>query len=227
MVPIFLFAGYAIEAKLKGYPGGLSASKAFTSLSLMSLIVRPAQELLGTMIRLGAAAGSISRIQAFLTAESHDGRNAAYKDDASEEPLIPNLGDESIVSVSNVVMQYFSKDDVTDPISFSVSPGSVVVILGPVGSGKTTMLRTLLGECVPKQGKVSVKAPTIGYCSQNAWIQRGSVRKNIIGPLAFNEAWYHTIVEICDLNRDFEDMKDSDSFEVGPSGTMLSGKGFD
>jgi ABC-type Mn2+/Zn2+ transport system ATPase subunit len=41
-------------------------------------------------------------------------------------------------------------------VSFAVAPGQTVCVLGPNGGGKTTLLRTLLGELEPASGAVRV-----------------------------------------------------------------------
>jgi ABC-2 type transport system ATP-binding protein len=43
-----------------------------------------------------------------------------------------------------------------DHVSFEIAPGRVVGLLGPNGSGKTTMLRMLLGLVTPTSGQASI-----------------------------------------------------------------------
>jgi ATP-binding cassette subfamily C (CFTR/MRP) protein 1 len=61
-------------------------------------------------------------------------------------------------------------------ISLRVQRGSVVAIVGPVGSGKSSLVQGLIGEMtrVDTNGTVEFGGP-IAYCSQVAWIQNASL----------------------------------------------------
>jgi ATP-binding cassette subfamily C (CFTR/MRP) protein 1 len=214
VTPLILFAGFAIESVIKGTPG-LTASKAFTSLSLLFLIIQPAQELLIVIARIFGLSGSVTRLQDFLSNDLKSEKPYSDETDPSAH------GD--IISADDVVLQYFKEEDVTTPIRFSLSPGSITVLLGPVGSGKSILLRTILGDLEPIKGKISIKASSIGYCSAKSWIQKCSVRQNITGPLEYHEGWYNEVVRVCDLQKDFSQLKDEDLSEAGASGSLLSG----
>ena len=57
---------------------------------------------------------------------------------------------------------------VLEQISFAVAPGSIHCIIGPNGGGKTSLLRSLLGQ-MPHRGTISLEWPgdrTIGYVPQ-------------------------------------------------------------
>lgn len=65
------------------------------------------------------------------------------------------------------VSKVFSKGGRTvralDRLSFTVSRGEAVGLLGPNGSGKTTTIRILLGLRQPSEGRVSVLARKVGF----------------------------------------------------------------
>lgn len=63
-------------------------------------------------------------------------------------------------------------------INISIPKGSLVAIVGPVGSGKSSLLNAMLGEMKKLKGRI-VFDGDIGYAAQNAWIQNASVEKNI------------------------------------------------
>jgi ATPase subunit of ABC transporter with duplicated ATPase domains len=55
-------------------------------------------------------------------------------------------------------------------IDMTVPRGKLVAIVGPVGSGKTSLLEGLIGEMRKTKGEVKFGG-SVGYCPQSAWIQ--------------------------------------------------------
>ena len=65
-------------------------------------------------------------------------------------------------------------------VSFDVWPGTIVSLVGPKGSGKTTVLRTLLGQIEPTSG--SALFDTLRYrdlCNRAASSERYSTTKPV------------------------------------------------
>ncbi|MDA2987524.1 MAG: ABC transporter ATP-binding protein [Actinomycetota bacterium] len=68
------------------------------------------------------------------------------------------------ITISNVSMFFDTpngRKDVLDNVSYSVTPGHFVAIVGPSGVGKTTLLRILTGLTQPTGGSVEVRGKAI------------------------------------------------------------------
>ena len=65
---------------------------------------------------------------------------------------------------------------ILDGVSFQVQPGSIHALVGPNGGGKSSLIKTLLGQ-TPHQGQLSLQWPgtpgTIGYVPQALEFDRG------------------------------------------------------
>ena len=71
-----------------------------------------------------------------------------------------------LASLNNVTAQYGSQK-VLKGVSFEIQAGERLGLIGANGSGKTTMLRILLGEDVPSEGSVNIAGGTRiarGHC---------------------------------------------------------------
>ena len=55
-------------------------------------------------------------------------------------------------------------------ISMEIPRGLLVAVVGPVGSGKTSLLQGLIGEMRKTSGSITFGG-SVGYCPQSAWIQ--------------------------------------------------------
>lgn len=76
----------------------------------------------------------------------------------------------SLVQVEDLSVRYGART-VLSRVSLSVSAGEIVTIVGPNGSGKTSLLRAIIGAVKPSQGHVSRgDAVKIGYVPQKLHI---------------------------------------------------------
>nr|CAH7746327.1 unnamed protein product [Callosobruchus chinensis] len=113
-------------------------------------------------------------------------------------------------------------EDTLCNISLEVSPRQLVAIVGPVGSGKSSILSLLLNEMPLKSGKMDVVGE-ISFCSQEPWLFCDTVRNNILFGSPYHEDRYKRIVEVCALKSDFELFPFGDRTLVGEKGKSLSG----
>lgn len=76
----------------------------------------------------------------------------------------------SLVSVENLSIRY-GGSTVLRGVTFAVEPGEIVTIVGPNGSGKTSLLRALIGAVRPATGRIT-RTPglRIGYVPQRLHI---------------------------------------------------------
>lgn len=72
----------------------------------------------------------------------------------------------SLISVNNVTLAYGDQPVVKD-LSFQINQGDFLVMVGENGVGKTTVVRSLLGELHPREGEIQkAEHLKIGYVPQ-------------------------------------------------------------
>ena len=64
-------------------------------------------------------------------------------------------------------------------ITARIPTGSLTMLVGPVGSGKTSLLSAIMGEITKLGGTVEVRG-SVAYTAQNAFIQNDTVEGNIL-----------------------------------------------
>ncbi|TFY57504.1 hypothetical protein EVJ58_g6979 [Rhodofomes roseus] len=106
--------------------------------------------------------------------------------------------------------------------------GRINLILGPTGSGKTSMLMALLGEMhyIPNGPDSYVNLPRscgVAYAAQESWVQNETIKDNILFGSPYDEERYNKVIEQCGLTRDLELLEAGDLTEVGEKGLTLSG----
>jgi ABC-type Mn2+/Zn2+ transport system ATPase subunit len=77
---------------------------------------------------------------------------------------------DEIIKYSNVSIGYGNKS-ILDGINISILQNDFVGLVGPNGSGKTTFLKTLLGNINPLAGRIEKHDLTFGYVPQRDTVQ--------------------------------------------------------
>jgi ABC-type bacteriocin/lantibiotic exporter with double-glycine peptidase domain len=91
---------------------------------------------------------------------------------------------------------------VVSDLSFTLQRNQFCFIIGPVGSGKSTMLKGLLGETPSTKGFVYSNFQDTSFVGQSPWICNGTIQENILGISSYEEAWYRQVVHVCGLEGD-------------------------
>jgi ABC-type Mn2+/Zn2+ transport system ATPase subunit len=107
-------------------------------------------------------------------------------------------------------------------IDLDIPQGALVMVAGPVASGKSNLLKSILGnmtmirgECLTNEAKA--------YAPQTPWTALGTVRDNIVFGLPFDEAFYRQVIFACALEPDLQIMTLGDQTWIGERGGNLSG----
>jgi ABC-type bacteriocin/lantibiotic exporter with double-glycine peptidase domain len=107
-------------------------------------------------------------------------------------------------------------------VNLNLAPGSLTMVVGSVGAGKSTLGMSLLGEVAMTSGQRKVEG-SVAYVSQGAWILNASVKENIL----FGEKWdrkkYEAVIEASALGPDLDQLPGGDQTEIGERGINLSG----
>lgn len=107
-------------------------------------------------------------------------------------------------------------------IMLSVPAGSLCIIVGEVGSGKSSLLAALLGEMPRIRGSVMVRG-TVALTAQDPWIQNATVKANVLMGAECDQDKYDAVVEACALQADLESLQHGDATQIGEKGVTLSG----
>ncbi|KAM9019895.1 multidrug resistance-associated protein 1-like isoform 2-T2 [Ara ararauna] len=107
-------------------------------------------------------------------------------------------------------------------LSVSIPEGSLVAVVGEVGSGKSSFLSAVLGEMEKLEGTVQRRG-SVAYASQQAWIQNGTLQENVLFGANLHRPYYELVLESCALLPDLEQLPNGDQTEIGERGVNISG----
>lgn len=99
-------------------------------------------------------------------------------EEPEDEDRLQDIPRDADIQFEDVVLQYEGPHSpkVLDGITLKIPAGKVTAIVGASGSGKTTMLKMLLGFYQPVSGKLTLNGTPLSLYSQKTWRARcGSV----------------------------------------------------
>ncbi|KAF7314597.1 ATP-binding cassette transporter [Mycena kentingensis (nom. inval.)] len=106
--------------------------------------------------------------------------------------------------------------------------GKINLVVGPTGSGKTSLLMALLGEMhfipsSPDSWYNLPRADGVAYAAQESWVLNETIRDNITFDTPYDEERYKKVLYQCALEQDLALFQAGDKTEVGEKGLTLSG----
>jgi ATP-binding cassette, subfamily C (CFTR/MRP), member 4 len=91
-----------------------------------------------------------------------------------------------------------SENNILQNLTFEVKENELLAIVGSVGSGKSSLLMSLLGEMPSINGNIKING-SIFYVTQEPWIFSSSIKQNILFGKEYVKEKFDKIIKICAL----------------------------
>ena len=210
----------------------IDLAQMITLLLYGALFAKPMGVLAGLYGQVQQAQGAASRIIGLLNTpiESHD----------EQLPRIDSEGAlRGCVSLTAVGFAYPDRAPILHDIDFTVPAGTVGVIVGPNGMGKTTLLHLLMRFISPSEGRICIDGKDIanyqvqsirqqiGLVSQDIALTHGTITDNIMYGInpedCITEAHCHAAAKRAGVLHFSDTFVDGLATQIGENGVRLSG----
>ena len=192
----------------------LDPSNAFAALSWFNLILRTLIMVPRGFQHWSEMAVSAKRIGAFLA-------------DVNEIESAPSSAEEGNVVVEMKQCSFSWLRDASSStlqsVSLHVASGELLVVVGEIASGKSSLLSALCGEMYLNSGSMVKRKDRTILVPQHPFILNTSVRENITFGLAYDPVTFKKVMTACSLEPDVASMPAGISTEIGERGITLSG----
>lgn len=191
----------------------LTASKAFVSLTLFDVLRFPLFQLPQVITQVTQAGVSLRRLESFLKAQEQS-RNPVSDPVPPGNPAVSIKGDFAWSSNSQAVLK---------ELDLEFPSGSLTIIVGMTGCGKSTLISSILGLTRHLSDRGVVLHGTTSLVPQSPFIVNASVKENILFGHEFEETRYLASIAAASLGPDLESLPGGDQTELGEGGTNISG----
>ncbi|KAJ5492161.1 ABC transporter integral membrane type 1 [Penicillium expansum] len=230
LAPIATFVVYTIIA-LKKQDQSILAAKAFTSMSLISLVTTPVLTFIQAIPAVIQCVGCFDRIQEYCSTPHAKGNSDAPDAGETLQTGSPSSFKMEKLHPDSSRIEFKGQDfgwekgasPVLHDVHLTVPDGLITMIVGPIGCGKSTLIESILGETLTARELSSTNLPSVAYCAQIPWIQSRTIRENIIGNRPMDKVWYQTVISSCGLEKDITRLRRGDQTPVAGNGMTLSG----
>ena len=237
--PFATFLVYYFRSLHSG--ASLDIPTVFGVLTILRTMEGPLNVVIFASVALASSLSCFQRIQEYLLSNSRNDNRLSLTDVYDSEDYWQTQGYSDAIPMRSMSISRSAADDaivlkdcsfgweadktvVTD-LNLTLEVGSLTMIIGPVGCGKSTLIKGILSETPLSRGFVYVNSNNIAFADQEAWIQNGTVKDNICGasPVSTEAGWYEEVIACCGLTEDIQNFPRGDLSVVGSKGLSLSG----
>lgn len=178
-----VYAGVGIFGALQCIQGGFSVGGLTSFLGYASSYTKPFNEISGVVTELQNAIACGKRVFELIDEVSEE--------EATELEELSVSEVKGKVELQNVYFSYQEGEPFVQNMNLSVAPGQRIAIVGPTGSGKTTLIQLLMRFYEVDQGKILIDDKDIteiskenlrklfGMVLQETWIREGTIADNL------------------------------------------------
>ena len=197
------------------FSNNVKVENIFTCLSIFISLQDPIREFSNSFTNIFSAYSSLIRIQNFL--KEKEIFNLPYLNNNDNN-------NNEIINISNGNFGYIENKYILKNINLSINKGELIIIIGKIGSGKTTLFNSLLNNIISSsESKIKINNNSIAYTSQNPFIKNDTIRNNIIFFNEYNEEKYNKIIKLCELEKDIKNFSKNSFTLLNEKGNNISG----
>ena len=220
-------------ATIGGYTyvhGPMEVETLFSSTKLIEEVAEPMVNIPQYITDLESLKISLNRVQGFLIVKDIEKKEEKKED---KNMQAETASSDTTIECKNCDFGIKGEKEEENKVllkglNLSINKKDLVIVIGETGSGKSCLINSILNnlELLNKdmnEVKNFAFSPEISYASQDPWIMNGTIRDNIIFYNKFDADRYNKVVNACQLDKDFENLKHGDLTEVGSTGNNISG----
>jgi ATP-binding cassette subfamily B protein len=234
LVNVILYTGLTVVLILGARLVDVGMLQTGTIIAFLSYFILITNSLLGLnrMFNIyNRAVASIERIKEVLNMPTDE--NQLVPEDASTlgevDPSVPEI------EFKNVSFSYLGVKNDLENISFTLYPGETLGIMGPTGSGKSTVIRLLLRQYDVQEGAILIRGQDIrtikpealnhlfGIVFQNDFLFGGTVRKNVDFGRGLSDELIRVATEHAQASIFLDEKEGELDFILASKGVNLSG----
>ena len=176
-----IYSGVGVAGALLAIAGGITVGGLTSFLGYASQYAKPFNEISGVVTELQNAIACAARIFEIIDAPEVEESDAQHLDEVKGR-----------IVFEDVAFSYDPEKPLIEHLNLTVEPGKRIAIVGPTGSGKTTLINLLMRFYETTHGSITVDGVNIrsipranlrenfGMVLQETWLKEGTIRENLM-----------------------------------------------